>query len=124
VRLRASWLPRAMVASAALALVGLVAVNPEYLIARQNVLRYETLQRIDLWYLEELSADAVPAFEALPKQMRDCVVRDIDRRLDDQGPDEPRQWNLGRVRARQLLANYVPAETWYSTCSDVFDRTK
>jgi hypothetical protein len=124
VRLRASWLPRAMVASAALALVGLVAANPDYLIARQNVLRYESQHRIDLWYLEELSADAVPAFESLPKQIRDCVVRDIDRRLDDQGPDEPRQWNLGRVRARQLLANYVPAETWYPTCSDVFDRTK
>jgi Domain of unknown function (DUF4153) len=123
-RLRASWLPRAMVASAALALVGLVAVNPDYLIARQNVLRYESLHRIDLWYLQGLSADAVPAFDALPKEMRDCVVRDIDENLGEQGPDEPRQWNLGRARARQLLADYVPVETWYPFCSQVFDRSE
>jgi hypothetical protein len=113
-----------VVASAALALVGLVAANPDYLIARQNVLRYESLHRIDLYYLQDLSADAAPAFETLPKDMRDCVLYDINRHLDEQGPDEPREWNLGRARARQVLADYVPVSSWYPFCSDVFGRSE
>jgi hypothetical protein len=120
VRLRGAWLPRVAVASAALALVGLVAVNPDYLIAQQNVTRYESLHRIDLYYLESLSADAVPALDRLPTQLRECVLNDIAAQLRELGPDEPREWNLGRARARQVLADYVPLTNWYGQCADIY----
>jgi hypothetical protein len=122
VRLRAPWLPRVVLATAALALVAIVGANPDHLIATQNVDRFQRLGRIDLYYLEDLSADAVPALNRLPADMRQCVLADIDRHLDSLGPDEPRNWNLGRAQARQILDGYAPPPVWYPTCTDVYDR--
>jgi hypothetical protein len=124
VRLQASWLPRVAVAAGVLALVGLVAVNPDGLIAEQNVSRYQSLHRIDLNYLETLSADAVPALNELPADLRTCVLAQIDEELDRLGRDEPRQWNLSRSRARQLLADYVAPTDWYVTCGPVYARVR
>jgi hypothetical protein len=47
VRIRLHWLPRAAVASCLVALLGLAVVNPEGLVARQNVLRWQQTGRID-----------------------------------------------------------------------------
>jgi hypothetical protein len=100
VRLRAGWLPRVAVGAAVLALLGLAVINPDRLIARTNIDRSDTSQ-LDLGYLSELSADAVPELDRLPAPDRDCVLTDIARRL---GPDDWREANLGRTEARRIIA--------------------
>jgi hypothetical protein len=108
VRLRAPWLPRTIAATAAVALLGIVAVNPDLLIARQNVARYEETGKIDIGYLRDLSADAVPALDRLPSDLRECAVELIAQDLEDMGPDELYEWNLGRTVARRALDGYEP----------------
>jgi hypothetical protein len=54
---RFAWLPRASTATATLALLALVAVNPDLRIAERNLDRADTDER----YLRGLSADAAPA---------------------------------------------------------------
>ncbi|HEX7746138.1 MAG TPA: DUF4173 domain-containing protein, partial [Micromonosporaceae bacterium] len=103
IRLRAAWLPRLVVASAVLALLGLAALNPDRFIADRNVDRYLDIQRVDVWYLSELSADAVPALDRLPAPLRDCAVRHLAQELSRDG-DTWREWNLARTQARRLLA--------------------
>ncbi|WP_305787308.1 DUF4153 domain-containing protein [Symbioplanes lichenis] len=107
VRLRAAWLPRAVVAAGVLALLGLAAANPERLIADRNIARFEQTGSIDTAYLATLSADAVPALDRLPPGQRACAIAPIARRLTG-GPDDWRGWNLGREQARELLADRAP----------------
>nr|MDT0659837.1 DUF4173 domain-containing protein [Micromonospora sp. DSM 115978] len=113
VRLRGGWLPRVAVGAAVLALLGLAVINPDRLIARTNIDRSETGQ-LDLWYLSQLSADAVPELDRLPAPVRDCVLTDIAEQL---GPDDWREANLGRAEARRLLTEnpVAPADPdcWY-----------
>jgi hypothetical protein len=101
IRLRAPWLPRAIVGTALAALLGIAAVNPDGFIAERNVVRYDTTHRIDADYLSQLSADAVPALERLPEPVRGCVLAGIRASIDRTGPDGWREWNLGRERARR-----------------------
>ncbi|MEU5933024.1 DUF4173 domain-containing protein [Micromonospora sp. NPDC047187] len=100
VRLRAEWLPRLVVGTAALALLGLALLNPDRLIAERNVDRYLETRRLDVGYLSGLSADAVPALDRLPEPMRSCALGEIAAELPRDG-----FWaaNLGRERARRVL---------------------
>jgi len=102
VRLRARWLPQLVLGTAVLALLGLAAVNPDHLIADRNVDRYRQTGRLDVRYLASLSADAAPALARLPEPLRSCALRDIAVEL---GEDDLRSANLGRARARRLLAD-------------------
>ena len=97
VRLRAEWLPRLVIGTAVLALLGLALVNPDRLIADRNVDRYLETGRLDVTYLSGLSADAVPALDRLPEPMRTCALGQIAAELPRDG-----FWatNLGRERAR------------------------
>ncbi|GAA2685029.1 MULTISPECIES: DUF4153 domain-containing protein [Actinosynnema] len=72
VRLSAAWLPRAVVATAAGAVLALAVADPELLIAEANVARYEATGRIDRSYLATLSVDAAPALARLPEELRVC----------------------------------------------------
>ncbi|MEU8295735.1 DUF4173 domain-containing protein [Micromonospora sp. NPDC048909] len=99
-RLRGGWLPRLVLATAVLALLGLAAVNPDRFIADRNVERYQATGRLDVGYLAGLSADAVPALDRLPEPLRSCALRDIAAELPEDGLSAA---NLGRVRARALL---------------------
>jgi len=103
VRLRASWLPGVAVATAMAALLGIVALNPDRFIAERNVDRYAEINRIDVQYLSNLSADAVPALDRLPADLRACALEEI---ADDlaHSPDTWNAWNLGRHQAREILA--------------------
>lgn len=112
VRLRATWLPRAVVGSAVAALIGLTALDPDRFIAERNVTRYEDTGKIDVPYLSGLSADAVPALDRLPYPLRGCALGEIGADLAAE-PDDWREWNLGRARAREVLAD-APATA--STC--------
>lgn len=100
VRLRARWLARAVVATAAAALLALAAVDPDGFVAARNVDRYTSSGRVDVAYLQGLSADAVPAIDRLPEPLRSCVLSGMT--LPDPG-DGLAGWNLARSRARSLL---------------------
>lgn len=107
VRLRAAWLPRLVVGSAVVALLGLAGLNPDRFIAERNIDRYEAIERIDVGYLSGLSADAVPALDRLPAQLRDCALAEVAADLAD-APDDWRGWNLARAQARDILATDPP----------------
>jgi hypothetical protein len=101
-RLSGGWLPRAVVATAALTLLGLAAVNPDAYVARHNVDRFARTGSIDVAYLATLSADAVPALSRLPADLRACALS----RIDDQLRDTSDPWfdtNAARDSARSLL---------------------
>lgn len=97
--LRARWLPKVAVVSGVLMIAGLTAANPDAMIAEHNIARYQATGRIDVAYLQRLSADAVPALDRLPEPLRTCVLSAQDRPDDDW-----LSWNLGRARAATILA--------------------
>ncbi|MEV5826526.1 DUF4173 domain-containing protein [Spirillospora sp. NPDC052242] len=100
---RRSLLPRAIAASGAASLLALAAINPDAFIAERNVDRFEATGKIDVLYLRNLSADAVPALDRLPEPQRSCALRQIAGNLEE---DEPATAaNLARARARDLLAD-------------------
>jgi Domain of unknown function (DUF4173) len=103
IRLRASWLPRAIVGSAVLALLMLAVINPDGYVAERNVARYEHTGKIDTRYLSTLSVDAAPELARLPEPARSCALVPMRARLDAGGPDGWSSWNLGRSAARELL---------------------
>jgi hypothetical protein len=96
-KLRAAWLPRAVLASGVLALLGLAAANPDALIARYNL---DHEHAVDLAYLEDLSDDAVPEFAGLTNQELDCMLYDQAEERDLMA------WNLGHQRASALLKEH------------------
>jgi len=121
----AMWLPRAVVGTAVVALLGIAALNPDRFIAEQNLIRYDRTGNIDLDYLSQLSADAVPVLDRLPEPQRGCVLMDIDADLDRTGPDEWREWNLGRTQARATLADYrAPDRSRENFCRDLRRSTR
>ncbi|MCG5463961.1 DUF4173 domain-containing protein [Micromonospora sp. MED01] len=115
VRLRAEWLPRLVIGTAVLALLGLALVNPDRLIADRNVDRYLKTGRLDVDYVSGLSADAVPALARLPEPMRTCALTRI-------AVEQPRDglWatNLGRLRARAEL-DTIPVSHTLTYCLDL-----
>jgi hypothetical protein len=104
VRLRPAWLPRAAVGAAAVALLALVALDPERFIADRNIDRAEQGMPLDVQYLSGFSADVVPAAERLPEPQRSCVLQEVAR-LDDDGWTG---WNLSRSAARDVMTTHVP----------------
>jgi two-component system, OmpR family, sensor histidine kinase BaeS len=105
IRLRATWLARAVVATAAVTLLALGAVNPDGFVAQRNVDRYLATGKLDIAYLQELSADAVPAVDRLPEPTRSCVLAGMAHADEPAGsPLGLGGWNLGRARASRLLA--------------------
>jgi hypothetical protein len=120
VRLRAAWLPRAVAATAAAALLGLVALNPDRFIADRNIDRWAAGGGMDVGYLAGLSADAVPALMRLPSPVRECALQEVSAALTDT-PDDWRSANLARTIARRHLAadppQPIPAQRWYEVCA-------
>ncbi len=103
VRWRSGWLARAVPASAALVMLGLALVDPDAVVARSDVARFERTGAIDTGYLGRLSADAVAALDRLPEPQRSCALASIALRLDEQQGG----WvggNVSRSTARGLLS--------------------
>lgn len=84
-----------------IAIVGIGYLQPDALIAQRNVQRYVAEGRIDLDYLRDLGADAVPALLQLPDEVRGCVLVPYVAALDE--PDTWAGWNRSRSRASRLL---------------------
>ncbi|CND44231.1 Uncharacterised protein [Mycobacterium tuberculosis] len=98
---RIPWLPRAVAASGAVAMIALAVLDPDAFIAEHNVARYQHTGKIDVPYLRDLSADAVPALDRLPEPMRTCALRRTASELAENGP--AMSANLARARAREIL---------------------
>ncbi|GAA1917658.1 DUF4153 domain-containing protein [Nocardioides hwasunensis] len=111
---RGSWLPRIALVSGAVALIGLAAINPDAWVAGRNLDRYEATGKLDLSYLQDLSADATPVIaERLPDDVARCVLGLVP--WNDMRPetlDDPRAWNLARSRAEGPLTalGLLPAQ--------------
>ncbi|WP_093820561.1 DUF4153 domain-containing protein [Streptomyces sp. PpalLS-921] len=110
----ARLLPRAVAVSAAACVLAFGLVSPDGLIAEQNVHRYQERKAIDIDYLRELSADAVPALDTLPEPLRSCALERIQRKLaTSDAPWYATSW--GEARARDVLAAN-PAEPHGTEC--------
>jgi len=94
-----TWVPRFALISGVVGLLGIAAVNPDDLIARHNIERYEETGKIDVEFLATLSDDAVPwlSFQ-LPEPLRTQALGDREPADDDW-----LAWNLGRWRAAEYL---------------------
>lgn len=104
---RYGWLPRAMLALLVCGLLVFTIADPDRLIARLNVDRYERSGMIDVGYLRGLSADAAPELERLRGDLRSCALERLGALLDR---DEWGSWNLSRNRARSIVASLPPVE--------------
>lgn len=101
------WLPRIALVSGAVALIGLAAINPDAWVASRNLDRYDATSRLDVRYLQTLSADAAPVIaERLPRDVARCVLQDLSSSsLRPEALDDPRAWNLARSRGEEALAD-------------------
>ncbi|HEY0888331.1 MAG TPA: DUF4153 domain-containing protein [Nocardioides sp.] len=108
--LSARWLARFGLVSGAVALLGLALVNPDAWIARHNLERYDETGRIDWYYLQNLSDDAVPTFADHGGAARVCAL--VGRAAPD---DDWLEWNLGRARA----AEHLPGPVLVQACRSV-----
>jgi hypothetical protein len=115
VKLEAGWLPRSLVATGTATLLVLAALNPDRFVADHNVERWQATGKIDMPYLGTLSVDAVPAFDALPPELRTCLLVRMKSKL---GTEEGWQfWNLSREQARPVLER----TSWERNCE--YERT-
>ncbi|MFH9761451.1 DUF4153 domain-containing protein [Streptomyces anulatus] len=100
----ARFLPRAVAVSAAAGVLAFGLLSPDGLIAEQNVQRFEDGRStsIDIDYVKDLSADAVPALDRLPEPERSCALRAIQNDvLHDDTPWYATSW--GEARAKEIL---------------------
>jgi hypothetical protein len=93
VLMRGGWLPRAVLLTGAASLLALALSNPEAMIAQHNLDRYAQTAKVDRFYLQRLSADAVPTLAAAGVDLT-CMYD-----VHDLGHDDWLEWNLGRTRA-------------------------
>lgn len=95
-------LSRIAIMGTAIALLTFSLLNPDGLIAERNVERWQDTGRLDLAYLQKLSADAAPALAKLPPALRRRALAPLAMRL---GEGEPwSSFNLSREHARSQLA--------------------
>lgn len=95
-------LARIAVVGTAVGLLAFSLANPDEVVAERNVERWRETGRIDLFYLQSLSADAADALAGLPPHLRREALAPLVAALE---ADEP--WsslNLSREQARDLLA--------------------
>lgn len=98
---RTKWLFAGILAATAGTVLIFNFMNPDAMIARRNLERFEVTGKIDHHYLSTLSPDAVPALLELPDDRAESVLSALDRHLS-----EPEPWsdaNLSRIHARRLL---------------------
>ena len=73
-------------------------------VADRNLDRFEETGRIDWLYIQDLSADMVPALDGRPDDVVSCALMG-QTRIDD----DWLEWNLGRNRAEDLVNANVAA---------------
>lgn len=98
---------RAMVVCGAVALLALAVLDPERFVAERNVARYAETGRIDVAYLTELSADAVPVLAGLPEPVRSCALGPLAARTAPTA--DWRSANTSRAAAAGVLGEVTPS---------------
>ena len=93
---RTGWSARVVAGSAGVLLLALGLSGPDALAASWNVSRYQATGKLDPYYLQQLSDDAVPALSRLPEPLRSCLLA---ARYPSSGGDGWAGWNLARHRA-------------------------
>ena len=96
--------------------VGLVVANPDGLIARVNLDRARSGAELDLAYLEQLSADAVPTVVSRHESASETQAAQTGTLLESWRADLEthaaehgwRSWSIGDARAARLLAEAAP----------------
>ncbi|MGW6933945.1 DUF4153 domain-containing protein [Lentzea sp. NPDC054927] len=114
ITLRANWLPKAIVGTGTAFLLAVMVMNPERVVADYNVSRFEATQKIDTWYLSQLSEDAVPALLRLPQHERTCALRWLKERSVE--PDW-REFNLARYTGQKSLESVAVTQV---TCEGAY----
>ena len=105
---RTRLLPRTVTLLTVLAVVGVGYAHPDARIATWNVQRHAAEGRIDVHYLADLSADAVPALLTLPDDVRGCVLGRLSAELGADGSRPWAEWRWSRGRAVHLLDEHGP----------------
>ncbi len=88
-------------------------MNPEAFIVRQNYQRYLSTGRLDLYYLNHLSADAVPEMVKLQSPLSGSLKGELGRAIDQMTmvrfqTDAYQDWrafHFSRERAKKLAEN-------------------
>ena len=110
----ARWLPRTMLGLTALLLACLSLLRPDSFVAQRNVDRFEQTGKIDISYLRNLSADAVPALARLPEPERSCAL--VELRADLAHKESRWSFNTARDTAREILNNTPESAAALDTC--------
>jgi len=92
----------ATVLASALGLLAFTLASPDGLIAKRNVERWRGSGKLDVAYLQTLSADAAPAITTLPPALAQAALTRLRTRL---ASDTWSSVNLSRWRARGLLGD-------------------
>lgn len=116
VRWRAGWLPTAVLGVVGAAVLVLAAVDPDAQIVRHNT-SADLDVPLDVRYLQGLSADAVPAVDALDEPLRSCVLDGMSVRDAESGFG----WNLGRARAAAVVDEDAVPTSWSRASCDGLD---
>ncbi|UUZ58988.1 DUF4173 domain-containing protein [Nocardioides sp. B-3] len=97
--------------------LGLASINPDARVAGRNIDRYEATDNLDLHYLQSLSSDAAPVIaERLPADVAACALRELSYEDFDSGQERrPLDWNRGRSRAEEALADPDMEATRFGT---------
>ena len=82
--------------------LGFALLNPDQLIAKTNIDRASSTQKVDAWYLGSLSADAYGQIQRLPNRVCGCAMW----RLEIRQPIDP-SWRDFNVARNQLPARPV-----------------
>lgn len=94
-------LARIAIGGTAVALVVFALANPDSVIAERNIERWRETGRLDVAYLQALSADAAPVLAELPPALRRRALAPLAARLQEAEPWS--SFNLSRERARDRL---------------------
>jgi Domain of unknown function (DUF4173) len=103
IRVVGANLARIAVVGTAVALLGFSLASPDALVAERNIDRWRDTGKIDVYYLQELSADAAPELAELPPHLRIEALRPLGYRLEEAEPWS--SFNLSRDAARDVLAS-------------------
>jgi len=99
IRWRGEWLPRAGVHVVAVAMLSLAVVNPDALVVRYDAAATDLPGGLDVAYVSDLSADAIPAIDALAEPTR----RQVLDRMTFAPAGGLADWNFGRAHADAVL---------------------
>lgn len=115
-------------ASILLFLAGMNFLNPDLFIAKQNVGRFNTSGKLDIYYLATLSDDAIPEImkilDALEGDMKISLGSEVywwTQRYNN--VEDWQSWNLSRARANKILEpKMTELEEYYERQEDKWEK--